>query len=221
VRPLIGNVGEGPYVYGIALVVLMLVALYSFHVEELVGEREVLLVQRRRRIIVGLVLAVVGIAAQLATMLAPSPQLYRIGTISWFLFFSFFTVTQLRSLLKQKEVTSETISMSVSVYLLLGLTWALLYMVIFAFQPQAFSFGSSPAPILASEQQNVFPLFVYFSLTTLSTVGFGDITPLTLQSRYAAVAESITGQFYLAILVARLVGMQMSRPAEKSVERDR
>ena len=43
----------------------------------------------------------------------------------------------------------------------------------------------------------------YFSLTTLSTVGFGDITPVTLQARYAAVAEGITGQFYLAILVAR------------------
>ncbi len=57
---------------------------------------------------------------------------------------------------------------------------------------------------------------MYFSLTTLSTVGFGDITPLTLQARYAAVAEGITGQFYLAILVARLVGMQMSRAATPS-----
>jgi ion channel len=56
-----------------------------------------------------------------------------------------------------------------------------------------------------------FPIFIYFSLTTLSTIGFGDITPLTLQARYAAVAEGITGQFYLAILVARLVGMQMVR----------
>jgi hypothetical protein len=43
---------------------------------------------------------------------------------------------------------------------------------------------------------------IYFSLTTLSTIGFGDITPITLQARYAAVAEGITGQFYLAILVA-------------------
>jgi hypothetical protein len=56
----------------------------------------------------------------------------------------------------------------------------------------------------------IFPILVYFSLTTISTVGFGDIVPLTLQSRYAAVAEGITGQFYLAILVARLVGMHMS-----------
>jgi hypothetical protein len=46
---------------------------------------------------------------------------------------------------------------------------------------------------------------------TVSTIGFGDITPLSLQARYAAVAEGVTGQFYLAILVARLVGLQMSR----------
>jgi hypothetical protein len=57
---------------------------------------------------------------------------------------------------------------------------------------------------------HTFPILGYFSLTTLSTIGFGDITPLTLQARYAAVAEGITGQFYMAILVARLVGMQMS-----------
>ena len=62
----------------------------------------------------------------------------------------------------------------------------------------------------------MFPIFIYFSLTTLSTIGFGDITPVSLQARYAAVAEGITGQFYLAILVARLVGMQMSRTERAS-----
>jgi amino acid transporter len=221
VRPLIGDVGAAPLVFSIALLVLMLFSLYTIQIDDLVGEREVLLAQRRRRSIIGWVLAAVGLAERVGTLVAPSPQLYKIGVISWFLFFAFVTVTELRSLLKQKEVTSETISMSISVYLLLGLTWGLLYVVIFALQPQAFSFGSSPAPVLVSEQQNVGAVFIYFSLTTLSTIGFGDITPVSMQARYAAVAEGITGQFYLAILVARLVGMQMSRAAEKSVERDR
>ena len=61
------------------------------------------------------------------------------------------------------------------------------------------------------QKESAFPVLIYFSLTTLTTIGFGDITPLTLKARYAAVAEGITGQFYLAILVARLVGMQMSQ----------
>jgi hypothetical protein len=67
----------------------------------------------------------------------------------------------------------------------------------------------------------VFPILLYFSLTTLSTVGFGDITPLTLPARYAAVAEGITGQSYLAILVARLVGMQMMSRAAPPASPDR
>jgi voltage-gated potassium channel len=55
-------------------------------------------------------------------------------------------------------------------------------------------------------------------MTTLATVGYGDITPVTVQARYAAVSEGIAGQFYLAILVARLVGMQVSQSASKEAE---
>jgi Ion channel len=138
----------------------------------------------------------------------PSRRLYIAGSICWLLFFAFITWNQLRSLLKHKEVTGETISMSMSIYLLLGLTWALLYAVIFELHPQAFSFGGSPP---SAGSQNLFPIWVYFSLTVLSTVGFGDIVPVTLPARYAAVAEGITGQFYLTILVARLVGLQMGQ----------
>lgn len=216
VRPLIGDGGSGPAVFSIAMIILMLFALYTIQVDELVGKREVLLAQRKRRSFVGWTLAVLAIAERIATLTVPSPLLLRVGAISWFLFFAFITWTELRSVLKQKAVTNETISMSISVYLLLGLTWGLLYVVIFEFHPDAFNFpGAAPSSV---GSQPPFTVLIYFSLTTLSTIGYGDITPLTLQSRYAAVAEGITGQFYLAILVARLVGMQMSPAAEKPVE---
>lgn len=210
-RPLLGDSEIVPLVFSVLMLVLMLVALYTIQVDELVGEREVLLAQRRRRSIVGWMLAVPAAIERLYVILVPNSRLFVVSSICWLLFLAFVTWSQLRSLLKQKEVTGETISMSISVYLLLGVAWGLLYAMMFALQPQAFSFGSSPAPILASGHQNVFPLFVYFSLTTLSTLGFGDILPLTLPARYAAVAEGITGQFYLAIMVARLVGLQMAR----------
>lgn len=210
-RPLLGDDGAGPLAFSLALMLLLLVALLTLQVDELAGEREVLLAQRRRRNILGWVLAVPAIAERLYLLAAPSPRLYTVGSISWFLFFSFITWSQLRSLLKHKTVTGETISMSISIYLLLGLTWGVLFMVIHQLQPDAFNFGSSPAP---ASELHYFPILIYFSLTTLSTVGFGDITPVTLQARYAAVAEGITGQFYLAILVARLVSMQMSGPVE-------
>jgi hypothetical protein len=141
--------------------------------------------------------------------IAPSNRFLLAAVLAWLLFLAYVTWSQLRNLLRQRAITGETISMSVSTYLLLGLTWALFYIVIFTRHPEAFSFGSSPA----LSEEHMFPIFIYFSLTTLSTIGFGDITPLTLQARYAAVAEGITGQFYLAVLVARLVGMQLNQAA--------
>src|SRR5207244_12910226 len=93
-------------------------------------------------------------------------------------------------------------------------SWALLYIVIFLRHPEAFNFATPGGGSEASR----FPILLYFSFTTLSTVGFGDITPLTLQARYAAVAEGITGQFYLAILVARLVGMRMRQYPVQTAE---
>ena len=52
--------------------------------------------------------------------------------------------------------------------------------------------------------------WLYFSLTTLSTLGYGDVVPTSRLSRSLATAEAITGQLYLAITIARLVGMEIS-----------
>jgi hypothetical protein len=211
VRPVLGDTGMGPVIFSLALLVLLLVALLNVQVDELTGDKEILLVQRRRRSVIGWVLAAPAVLERLVVLAHPSPRLYLVGSISWFLFFSFVTWSELRMLLKQRDITGEAISMSMSVYLMFGITWGVFYVVLFQLDAQAFNLGPSPSPGVLENQLYVFPTLVYFSLTTLSTVGFGDITPLSLPSRYAAVAEAIAGQFYLAILVARLVGMQLSR----------
>jgi voltage-gated potassium channel len=211
VRPLIGDGGIATAIFSMALLILLLFALYAIQVDELVGERETLLAQRRRRGLIGWALAVPALVARLAVIFVPSPTLYLSEAIFSLLLFTFITWHLLRSVLRQRQITSETISMSISVYLLLGLTFGLFYVLLHHLQPLALSLGSTPSPI--SNEQQAFPILVYFSLTTLSTIGFGDITQVSLQARYAAVAEGITGQFYLAILVARLVGMQMSQAA--------
>jgi ion channel len=204
-RPLIGDGGVATLVFSMALLSLLLIALYTVQVDELVGERELLVRQKRSRSRIGWVLAVPAAFERVLVMVAPSHWVYQLGTIFWWLVFTFVTLNQLRNLLRQKEVTGETISMAISVYLLMGMTWGIFYVVIFLFQPLAFNLGAAPG----GELQR-FPVFIYFSLTTLATIGYGDITPVSMQARYAAVAEGITGQFYLAILVARLVALQMS-----------
>jgi voltage-gated potassium channel len=208
VRPLLVDVGFAPLCFSIALILLMLVSLYTIQVDELVGERESLLAQKKRSSKIGWLLAIPAVVERIAYSVVQNHYLVVTGVIFWLLFFIYITWNELRAVLRQKEVTGETISLSISIYLLFGLTWGLLYIVIYYLQPHAFSFGGS-----AISGTEVYPVLVYFSLTTISTVGFGDITPLTLQARYAAVAEGITGQFYLAILVARLVGLYMSRTA--------
>ena len=216
VRPSIGDNAVASAAFSSILLLLLVFALYAIQVDELVGERETLLAQRRRRSMIGWALAVPAIVGRLGLIFVPSPALYLAATTLWLLLFAFITWHLLRGVLRQKEITSETISMSISVYLLLGFTWGLFYIVLHHVQPLALSFGSAPTPI--SDEQQAFPILIYFSLTTLSTIGFGDITPVSLQARYAAVAEGIMGQFYLAILVARLVGMQMSQAASRAGE---
>ncbi len=214
VRPLITGTGTGPAMYSVAIMLLLVFALYAIQVDELLGDRDLLLHQRKRRRLLGWTLASVAFVLRLTAIVAPGHQLNVADSIAWLLFFGFVALTELRGVLRQKAITRETISMSISVYLLLGLTWGLFYIVLFEFQPHAFSFGGSVAP----SEQDTMPILVYFSLTTLATVGYGDITPLTLLARYAAVSEGIAGQFYLAILVARLVGMQMSQSVNQPVE---
>jgi amino acid transporter len=211
-RPLVGEHGFAPLAFSLALVVLLLVALYAIELEKLVGDRQTLLARRRRRRIIAWTLAIPAVIERVVMVVAPSPRFYLAGVLCWLVFLAFVTWIELRSVLEQREVTGETISMAISVYLLLGFTWGILYVVIFLVDHDAFSFErfafapADPDPGL----HMVLPVFMYFSLATLCTLGFGDITPVSLPARYVAVAEGMTGQLYLAILVARLVSMQIS-----------
>ena len=214
-RPLIGNNRVTLIVFSLLILALLILGLYIIQVDELIGEEKKLLAERKRRQIIGSVLASVATAERLAMFVTTNRELEIVGSISWLLFFAFITWHELRAVLRQREVTSETICMSISVYLLMGLTWGFLYSLIYQLEPNAFSFPSSDvltagAPV--AKREPVFMVLIYFSLVTLTTIGYGDISPLTMKARYAAIAEGVTGQFYLAILVARLVAMQMSRP---------
>ncbi len=137
VRPLIGDHGAAPVVFSALLLTLLLVAVYNVQLDELVGDREVRRVRRSRRSTVAWALLVLALGERVAVTVWPSPRLYLIGSISWFLLIAYVAWVELRSVLDQKEVTGETISMAISVYLLFGLIWGLLYSVIFQLHPEA------------------------------------------------------------------------------------
>lgn len=121
------------------------------------------------------------------------------------LLFLFTTITIFLHLLKSREVTSEILFASVCVYLLVGLTWASLYIFIDFVYPNSFIDTSDQIAINA-------PRFLFFSYITLTTVGYGTMIPISDPARSLALLEAIIGQLYLAILVARLVGLHISKP---------
>jgi len=93
------------------------------------------------------------------------------------------------------------------IYLLLGIIWAILYSNLFFISPESFA-G------LSNENNKVhFPEFMYYSYVTLTTLGFGDIIPVSPIAKTLSFMQAIVGQLYLTIMVAGLVGKAINRKA--------
>ena len=116
--------------------------------------------------------------------------------------------------LRSMQIDTEVLCAAVSVYLLLGLIWALAYALVAHLSPGSFAFAANPHSSGRMDRFNAF----YFSFVTLSTVGFGDVTPVSKLARTLAVMEAVTGTFYVAILIARLVAMYV--PTSRSAAQD-
>ncbi len=112
-----------------------------------------------------------------------------------------------RRLFDIREVTFDNICASVCAYMLLAMTWALIYQIIERQVPGSFLGGGAVIDGFGSTG-NV--AAIYFSMVTISTLGYGDIVPATQNVRILAACEAIFGQIYLAVLVARLVGLHIA-----------
>ena len=104
----------------------------------------------------------------------------------------------------RRTVTADTICLSLCAYVLLGLAWFYLYRAILLIEPG--SFGNLDRA--ADRGDNADDLF-YYSYVTLTTLGFGDITPKTSVARSLTIVEAIVGQMFVAVVLARLVGMHI------------
>ncbi len=132
------------------------------------------------------------------------PGVFLVSAAGGFIFFATITIILIRDVLtRMRDVNAETLFASISAYVLIGLTFAFGYMLIDALVPGSFDHGQ----ILMGDANEAFESFVYFSFVTLTTLGFGDIAPQTLEAGAFVYTEAMIGQLYLAVLVARLVGM--------------
>jgi Ion channel len=118
-------------------------------------------------------------------------------------FIATITVAILVYTFRQKDINSDVIAGAIVAYLLMAVMWSQIYVVLEAAQP-----GSFNLPVGAHDSTQA--LLRYFSLVTITTVGYGDIIPATSAARAFANLESVVGQLYLVIQVAWLVGMHVS-----------
>jgi len=125
------------------------------------------------------------------------------------LFWTYITVHLLKFILHQHIITAELIYAALAVYFIFGLAWASIYQVIEISNPASFSISNADS----TKQNFIFQMW-YFSMVTLTTLGYGDIAPVTMTARVFVVLEAIMGQFYLAVLIANLVGRRIAQ--EKS-----
>jgi len=137
-------------------------------------------------------------------------------------FLAYVIWVMLRAIFDSRQVTFNTVCASLCIYLLLGLLWALAYSVIDMLDPAAFTCtvgaGKHPGWMLVGRGETA---VLYFSFATLTTLGYGDIVPTSPISRMLASIEAITGQLYLAVLVARLVGMHIAHSMSPQEAGDR
>jgi hypothetical protein len=121
-------------------------------------------------------------------------------------FFGFALYGILRAVLG-KRVSGGAIFGALCGYLLLGIIWSLLYSAVETASPGSFALPASKGAVAVRPDRGT---LVYYSFVTLATVGYGDVTPLTPLARTLAWLEAVTGQFYLAVLVAGLVGLAVT-----------
>jgi hypothetical protein len=126
----------------------------------------------------------------------------------------------LKIVFRAREITVETIAGAICVYLFIGIFWADVYALVEIANPGSFSLLKDGAQETMQVVTQRASQFNYFSFVTLSTLGYGDITPLTRPAQGLATMEAILGQLFLAVLIARLVGQVIVRQEEEEQEKE-
>jgi hypothetical protein len=204
--PLVRLFGTGSIFAGIVLDVvfagMMLAAIFAVS-------------RQPRTVVVAIILAALTFALQAADYIFVGESLEIARYILTIAFLGFTVIVILKHLFVSQCVTTDVVCASLCVYLLLAVIWAMAYPLIEIVHPGSFIFGfgdiQDPGFMRFNTERSIFCL--YYSLVTMSTLGYGDIVPVASAARMLAAVQAVTGQLYLAVLVARLVGLHIAHSA--------
>jgi hypothetical protein len=165
-----------------------------------------------RTLVVAVLLMIPAIAGRWINHFRPDLVPPAVFLVSGLVLVAFVVVNLLSFVFHAPSVNTEVLCASISAYLMLGLMWTMAYWLVDQLTPGgAFAFNTNAG----KQSMNGFNAF-YFSFITLSTVGYGDITPVSRIARWLAALEAMTGLLYVAVLIARLVALYSTPKSDDS-----
>ena len=162
--------------------------------------------ESKRIYVLGWVLVALTVIVNLIEIYDVKPWTFLISIFLYLAFCILSIVFSLRRVLFADEIDGNRIAGAVCVYFLIGITWSLCYYLIYHFDMQAFSGIPEAAIVDGMPQKGLVYDFIYYSFVTLTTLGYGEITPVHKIARAFAYLEATLGVMYIAVLVAALVG---------------
>jgi voltage-gated potassium channel len=165
-----------------------------------------------RTVTVAVLIALLAFTTIGFNVLLQSKNLLIMGLALEITFFSLTVTTIIRHVLTYKKVTADKIYGAICAYLLIGIIWALIYTLLENAMPNSFTFAHG----VSLDYEHVFSYrfyfgpFIYYSFVTLTTLGYGDIVPIAIPAQVFSALEAVIGQLYVAVLIARLVGLHIT-----------
>lgn len=200
--PIAETLGGGVIVLDVLLTITLVAGMYAIS-----GYKRITL-------IVLLLIAAPFFVSRWSAYLTETSVLPITGMIFGGLYFIVISAIILIEVIKSRRVTADTLFGAICVYLLIGISWGLSYIALEMLQPGSFSTD----PTIENAHAGSHSYLVYYSFVTLTTLGFGDITPLSHIARTTTYLEAIIGQLYIAVLIARLVGLHLYSTSAEKVE---
>ncbi len=168
--------------------------------------------QSRKSMVIALALAIPTVSLQWGPLVYDAEAVTVVGHIFGIIFLLYVVSVLLRVIFTVNAVTFDTICASVCVYLLFGIVWSLGYSLLESTQPGSFRL-SAPNELSSASMRFLgaqLDIPIYYSFVTMTTLGYGDIVPTNPSSRMLSILQALTGQLYLVVLVARLVGLHIT-----------
>jgi hypothetical protein len=160
----------------------------------------------RRIVLLAIALPLGSLFVGLGNVERPSLYLELFNNLYSLLFVGFVVALIMRQVSRPGPITSRRVQGSVAVYLLLGVLWTIGYEIVELLQPGSFS-------VVSQKGKDILPQLAYFSFTTLTTLGLGDIVPRRALARSLVMLEALVGQLFPVILIARLVTLEIEHQA--------